>query len=225
MKNVKEKIKLLIIKIDMLWIHLTGMYTGTHIRVLDNDFPYFTKNATEWLNKFLTPQMKVFEWGSGSSTIFFAKRVSQIFSIEYNKTWASKMKWYMWLKDVKNCQLFYVPSEKNQMKGDIKNLSECRSTSPTHQDETYRNYVNKITKFQTDYFDIIVVDGRARPSCLVLARKYVRVGGYIILDDSEREAYIDACKFLQNDFTRTDFPGQDIYYGFDMMTSIFERMK
>ena len=46
--------------------------------------PWMPFGATEWLKHFLKKDMKVFEWGSGGSTLFIAKRVKQIVSVEHD---------------------------------------------------------------------------------------------------------------------------------------------
>src|ERR1035437_5170281 len=53
--------------------------------------PWMNFNAISLLNKYLTKDMTVFEWGSGSSTLFLSQRVYKVISIEHNKEWYSKV--------------------------------------------------------------------------------------------------------------------------------------
>ena len=53
----------------------------------NNPIPWFTYSAIEFLSERMNKKMNVFEFGSGNSTLFFAKRVNQITSVEHNKDW------------------------------------------------------------------------------------------------------------------------------------------
>jgi hypothetical protein len=46
----------------------------------------------EWLGKRLSGNERVFEWGSGSSTIWLEKRTNKIISVEDDKEWVDKVK-------------------------------------------------------------------------------------------------------------------------------------
>ena len=56
-----------------------------------NPIPWFTYAAIDYLQKFDLSGMKVFEWGSGNSSIFFAKRALAVISIEDSKEWADTL--------------------------------------------------------------------------------------------------------------------------------------
>src|SRR3989338_2600301 len=49
--------------------------------------PWMTYPAIEFLQKNLTKNHEVFEFGCGASTLFFAKRVKKIVSFETEKRW------------------------------------------------------------------------------------------------------------------------------------------
>lgn len=54
---------------------------------LELEIPWFSYAAIEFLEKALQPQMTVCEYGSGGSTIFFARRVRAVYAIEDNPKW------------------------------------------------------------------------------------------------------------------------------------------
>src|SRR5215470_9498452 len=54
---------------------------------LDLEVPWFSYAAIDFLDTFLKPNMTVCEYGSGGSTVFFARRVRSVFSIEDNSKW------------------------------------------------------------------------------------------------------------------------------------------
>ena len=64
------------------------IYLSTlHRKPIDVGLPWINLNAICFLEKFLRADMIVFEYGSGGSTIFFAKRCRHIVSIEDNREW------------------------------------------------------------------------------------------------------------------------------------------
>src|SRR5438270_13938588 len=54
---------------------------------LDLELPWFSYAAIDFLETFLEPHMSVCEYGSGGSTVFFARRVESVVSIEDNRQW------------------------------------------------------------------------------------------------------------------------------------------
>ncbi len=71
--------------------------------------PWLTYRATKWLDSYLKPGMKVFEYGSGGSTVFLAQRVKRVFSVEHS------LQWYQvvaeTLKELKMSNVVYVLKE------------------------------------------------------------------------------------------------------------------
>ena len=57
-------------------------------------------------------------------------------------------------------------------------------------------YVEYIDEFPDEYFDIIMVDGRRRSDCLRRAIPKLRIGGALVLDNSERQEYQEAQKVV-----------------------------
>ena len=91
--------------------------------------------------------------------------------------------------------------------------------------KNFEKYVKQIDQFPDSFFDIVVVDGRARPSCIAHAINKVKPGGFIIVDNSEREYYFNNIKFDDESWKRKDFPGPIPYtYNFSQ-TSLFQKIK
>ena len=58
----------------------------------DNEFiPWYTYPAIEYIKQLDFTEKSIFEFGSGNSTIFWAKRCKKAVSIEDNKEWYDKM--------------------------------------------------------------------------------------------------------------------------------------
>jgi protein-L-isoaspartate O-methyltransferase len=59
--------------------------------------------AANWLHHYLNRNMKVFEYGSGGSTIFFAERVAEVFSVEHDSKWHAQVSRALAQRRLTNC--------------------------------------------------------------------------------------------------------------------------
>ena len=140
---------------------------------LDLEIPWFSYAAIDFLEGFVQPQMKVCEYGSGGSTLFFARRAQSVFSIEDNPEWFERVQKRLQEKGVRNVTMKLFPF-------DFKNPAGFENSE----------YLNAIP---AERFDIIVVDGseewtQVRPVCFQKAESRIKPGGIIVLDDSWRYA-------------------------------------
>ena len=59
----------------------------------NNDaIPWYTYPAIEYINQLNFTQKTIFEYGSGNSTIFWAKRCAKLYSVEDDSQWFDKIK-------------------------------------------------------------------------------------------------------------------------------------
>lgn len=75
-------------KIKYLFRWYKSLRTGKN-RAVEDECPLMSYEAIDWLNDYLKPEMRVFEWGSGGSTLWIRKR-AKIISIEHDEGWAEK---------------------------------------------------------------------------------------------------------------------------------------
>ena len=77
----------------------------------------------------------------------------------------------------------------------------------------YEDYVKEIENYPDHYFDLVVIDGRARPSCIDHAKNKVKNGGVILLDQSERKHYFASINKLTatGDWKKKSITGPLIY--------------
>jgi SAM-dependent methyltransferase len=138
---------------------------------LDLEIPWFSYAAIDFLEGYLRRNMSVFEYGSGGSTIFFARRVARVFSVEDNP------KWFEWVSR--------RLKEKGLSNATLK-LCEFDFKNPVaFQDSAY------LQALPNESFDVIVIDGseewtQVRPICFAKAENRVKPGGIIVVDDSWR---------------------------------------
>jgi hypothetical protein len=59
---------------------------------LGNPIPWFTYPAIDYLSQLDLADKVMLEWGAGNSSLFFAKRVKTLYSIEHNNEWYKQVK-------------------------------------------------------------------------------------------------------------------------------------
>lgn len=159
---------------------------------LSSKTPYMPELVIDWLESNLNKKMRVFEWGSGGSTLFIANRVKSIVSIEYGKRWYVKLVWHLFKNRILNCHIKLVLPDKISQE-------EYRS-SDKYGHLTFKKFVEAIDSYPDDYFDLIIIDGRVRLKCLEHAKTKVKHGGYILFDDADRyglKTHIDRAALFQ----------------------------
>lgn len=169
--------------------------------------PWLPYLATDYIRQ-LKPQ-SVFEWGSGGSTLFFIELgVLDIVSTEHNQEWFEKVS-----EQIKGKQLGKNQRVENQIvyieDGTIgsnpANPIHYKSASTELGEVNFRNYAKTIDHYNG--FDLILIDGMARASCLYHAAKHVAEGGCIVLDNAERGYYMQNVEFLFEGWERVVFEG------------------
>jgi len=118
------------------------------------------------IEKYLKPESVVMEWGSGGSTVEFAKKVKRYYSVEHN---------YDWYQEVKaaappNVTLFYKPG---------KEIPEHYHQSEYKHYPEYLDVVYEIGK----QFDVVLIDGRARRLCALKVIPYLKPDSIVIIHD------------------------------------------
>ena len=141
----------------------------------------------------LNKQQKVFEFGSGNSTRYFAHKCATIISAEHDKEW-------------------YEAGIKDKPENAIIMLL------PLDSDGAYCRAAQQIN----NRYDIIIVDGRDRVNCAIQSVNALSEKGVLILDDSEREKYQEARIFLQKEgFKELSFSGISPGFFYRKATSVF----
>jgi hypothetical protein len=157
--------------------------------------PYMNYPVVNLLQGRLNKTMRMFEYGSGYSTLFFSRLVGDLVSLEYDRPWYEKIS-----KELpKNAHIIFVTNDVD--------ASYCRS----------------ITQVE-GLFDIVLVDGRDRVNCIKHALGKLSEGGILVLDDSQRERYKEGIEHaVGQGFKRLDLAGlKPTEYGMET-TTIFYR--
>lgn len=186
------------------------------IKSLQPDFllrqkkPWIAFDALDYLEKLDLQDKYVFEYGSGGSTLFWLSKGAYCVSVEHNPAWFHRIKA---ITD-KNSRLTYYLSEPEPFEPSINEYQP----NPANPDDFiseefcsvkvhYRTYVQRIMAFKDETFDIVSIDGRARPSCIKHSVKKVKVGGILILDNADRTYYTEQSHHYLQNFARLKFYG------------------
>ena len=145
------------------------------------DLPWWTFRSARLIERFLEqrPAARIFEYGAGASTVFLARRATEVISVEHDPRWyevvASKVQPF---PDVR-LHLVEAPAG-----------PDCgyRSGHRAWYGHDFRDYVHAIDR-QQGLFDLIVIDGRCRAHCLNAALRRVKPEGLILFDNAGRKRY------------------------------------
>jgi len=158
-----------------------------------NPLPWVTYSFIDFIKERLNKKHRVFEFGSGNSTYFYAKLAGKVVSVEHDRSWYNRL----YKNRPENADLYFSELERD---GDY-----CRTPARIKQD-----------------FDIIIVDGRDRVNCCIQAVNSLSENGVVVLDDSERDMYKEGVGFLmENGFKHLSFSGISPGLFYRKTTSVF----
>lgn len=163
---------------------------------MDGVRPWLVDSCLEFLESLTGPDVFAFEWGCGGSTVWFAERCSKVVSVEHDEAWA----WKVALQAPK-AEIRLVPPMGDD-KGDAADPTGYWSSC---QVGNFQAYVEAIDLEEPD---LILVDGRARASCITMASNVLRPGGWLILDNAERDWYTRRAGDYLDGWERRDFHGE-----------------
>ncbi|HEY3717551.1 MAG TPA: class I SAM-dependent methyltransferase [Jatrophihabitantaceae bacterium] len=162
---------------------LTRAYDSLAIAELD--VPWWTYKAIDvvdaWLGARRRP-IRVFEYGSGASTLWLARRTDEVHSVEHHRGFGEHI----------------APTLHQHANVDFLIVEPTTSTTPRvpsakegHAGLDFADYVATIEKVGGK-FDLIVIDGRAREACLTAAIPHLEADGLIVFDNTRRRRYREA---------------------------------
>ena len=175
--------------------------------LLQEKKPWLVFDAIDFLKSIPLEGKKVFEYGSGGSTLFWLEHGAELVSIEHDPDWYTLM--YPRLKGMTRIDYRLVQMEpvKDKDIRDTANPNLYLSEDPSSIGYNFRNYVCQIDTFTHDYFDLVLIDGRARPACIMHSVSKVKINGLLIVDNADRLYYTaQNHEYLQN-FHHSSFYG------------------
>jgi len=181
-------------------------YYLTHaVSSLEARIPWIPFECQDYLRTLIKPSFHVFEYGSGGSTLFFAAGTQSVVSVEHDPEWYEQVSRIIRNERLTHCDCRFIPpSEPKENPAGVPAF--VNYVGGDYPNRTFLDYVRAIDSFPDASFDLVSVDGRARNSCLFHAKPKVKPGGYLLLDNAEREEYGDGRKWM-DDWSRTEFYG------------------
>lgn len=171
---------------------------GDTSRRLESPLPCYAFGAIRALEQELSPEHRVFEYGSGSSTLWYAQRVAEVVAIEHHPDWYSLVS----SAAPSNVEVKLhegapraAPDQRSSEGGEVAEFG-----SSVIPGASFERYVRAIDDYPDGHFHVVSVDGRARVACLERALAKVAPGGLLILDNSQRERYQPALFRLTEQF-------------------------
>jgi len=152
--------------------HWTPRYVYDRLCVMlyekmNPDAPWLTRQMIEILDEWLKPTDIGLEWGSGRSTLWFAKRVAYLISIEDNPQWANQV------------------SEWLTSQG-LRHKTDCKLLTLSGMDFKESEYVSVVKDIAENSLDFCLVDGAERDICALSCISRIKPGGILIIDDIQR---------------------------------------
>lgn len=168
------------------------------------------------MDEYLLEYMTIFEWGSGGSTHFFERKAANVITLEHDKEWFKKTVKEMKSSDLGTGFMQIIPPEY------IAN-PPFQSHQPEWSGWSFEDYVKAIDAYPDEHFDLISIDGRARSACLRRALPKLKQGGWLVLDDAQREIYQEA--MAEIDYPYIDYTGPIPYQpeGMKVTTRIWRK--
>ena len=200
--------------------------------LLRHRIPWITFDAARFLRQTLKdrPRLKVFEYGCGGSTLFWGSLRATCISIEHDLDWIQRLEgWKAKLPDPAAISLRHIPPDPlmevrpASVVPDLADPDAYLSDWQIFSGYTFRAYAAAIDAFPDGHFDVVLVDGQARPSCLKHAAPKVRPGGYLILDNAEVERYLSQAGRFLGDYNLRAFVGLAPIDGARSQTNIYIR--
>ncbi len=147
--------------------------------------------ALSYLRSWLKNEHKVFEYGGGGSTLFFARYCRWVATVENDEEWFKVLSAKIKEKGIDYWQGFFqrgeiVLSDKTRH---CDNPEDFLSKTPGQENLSYELYARKIEQFPDESLDLVLVDGRARPSCIAQSVAKIKPGGLLVVDNMERDYY------------------------------------
>ena len=153
--------------------------TKSAVDAEERPIPWYRYAAIDFLDERAAPDQRVFEFGCGNSTLWWAERTGSVTAVEHNPEWARKVA----AEAPENVTVLEVELERD---GEY-----CRT--PLRLDGE---------------FDVVIVDGRDRVNCGIQCLDALSPRGVIVWDDSHRRRYQVGLRHLEKQgFRRVRFTG------------------
>ncbi len=158
------------------------------------DQPWLTRQAVEILESNMPVGGVGIEWGSGRSTVWLAKRLAHLVSVEHNPSWFSDVTKKLATESLTNVDYRLV--EVRERAAPLLPAGVGPNQGEGARTFGLKEYYGVAHELPDRSMDLVLVDGCIREQCLLAAIPKVKPGGVLIFDNANW--------FFPN---RTDSPG------------------
>lgn len=143
------------------------------LRLLKREIPWIVPEATIFLKGLLTKDMSVLEFGSGGSTIFFARRTKNVVSYENNIEWYDAVKLILKRRKINNVNLILYNPRRIRRRLPVEKfncilIDPDMSNSGIDRDWIFRRSVCMLA----EYPRILVLDNYSSFKCSGISEKF-----------------------------------------------------
>jgi hypothetical protein len=204
---------------------LTWVRSWKRNYLLDRPYPWLTFDAVRYLEAHWPTNARVFEYGSGGSTLYWLRRSASCVSIEHDPIWYDELRSRLANETHIDYRLVLPEASNGGVPGDPADPEADATADADLRNLTFHQYVAQIDSFADEFFDIVLIDGRSRPACIRHSVDKVHVRGLLILDNADRDYYLERSRSWLKDFAGRSFVG--VLAASDSMgrTDIYERVR
>jgi predicted O-methyltransferase YrrM len=151
------------------------------LALADLDVPWWTYRAIDAVETWLAGRprpIRVFEYGSGASTLWLAHRAQEVWTVEHDVGFAALLNDRFAAAGNVTVQVIPPVAARQPV---------VPSAKEGYAGLDFATYVAAIDELGS--FDLVVVDGRARQACLTHALPRLRGDGLVVFDNSARRRY------------------------------------
>ncbi|MFC3880902.1 hypothetical protein ACFOSV_11970 [Algoriphagus namhaensis] len=190
-------------------------YTKRTVAPYQMNAPWIAHFAFKRLENLVFPEMNILEFGSGGSTLYFKDKVQSIYSIEHDEKWFGEIA--SQFEHFPNVKLNLIQPET----GDDFDPTYSSVNGLFSEGKSFKAYAHAADHLEKDSIDLLIIDGRARPQCLVNSIDKLKKGGILLFDNSDRKSYKPVINKLLKGWKREVYAGVAVYDWQFSETSIF----
>lgn len=154
--------------------------------------PWLTFDATREITRHIGPGSRVFEFGSGHSTLYWAKLGAEVFSVEDHPRWFELVQ--QRIAAFPKSRVFLEPEQAG-----------------------YRERIDRVGVL----FDMVLVDGSHRTECLEPAIRHLKPGGLLVVDNTDWHWFDDVDQYVPKGWKRQVYAGWAPFIGHRSETSVW----
>jgi predicted O-methyltransferase YrrM len=160
------------------------------------DVPWWTFPAIDAVERWIAGRkggVRVFEYGSGASTVWLAKRAAHVVSVEHDVDFAKFA-----------TPMLTLPNVELRVIEPVRAIGTPRAGSGRagYEGFDFSAYVDTIAEGGANRYDLVIIDGRARDACLERAWDFLETDGLVVFDNSRRRRYQAALHAARGALTR-----------------------